>query len=124
MSLVSKFTAVRPPGAAFAVSPAGRYIGRALRECDTSKRCNSGGGTFPSILQPSPARASQQLARQAPSGRSCSCFLGAVLLTLPSSARASARRSSEGGPEGLEYLVFGLHHDGDGAIQPIEEFWP
>jgi|SRR5215203_2301305 mannose-6-phosphate isomerase-like protein (cupin superfamily) len=33
-------------------------------------------------------------------------------------------RALEGGPEGIEYLVFGQHHDGDGAIEPIEEFWP
>ena len=33
-------------------------------------------------------------------------------------------RAVEGGPQGIEYLVFGQHHAGDGAIQPIEEFWP
>jgi hypothetical protein len=25
---------------------------------------------------------------------------------------------------GAEYLVFGPHHEGDGAVQAIEEFWP
>ena len=33
-------------------------------------------------------------------------------------------RALEGGPEGIEYLAVGQHHDGDGAVQPIEEFWP
>jgi uncharacterized cupin superfamily protein len=33
-------------------------------------------------------------------------------------------RALEGGPQGVEYLVFGPHHEGDGAIQAIEEFWP
>jgi mannose-6-phosphate isomerase-like protein (cupin superfamily) len=33
-------------------------------------------------------------------------------------------RALEGGPEGIEYLAVGRHHDGDGAVQPIEEFWP
>jgi mannose-6-phosphate isomerase-like protein (cupin superfamily) len=36
----------------------------------------------------------------------------------------TVKRALEGGPEGIEYLVFGQHHDGDGAIEPIEEFWP
>jgi mannose-6-phosphate isomerase-like protein (cupin superfamily) len=33
-------------------------------------------------------------------------------------------RALEGGPEGIEYLAVGRHHHGDGAVQPIEEFWP
>ena len=33
-------------------------------------------------------------------------------------------RALEGGPDGIEYLAVGQHHDGDGAVQPIEEFWP
>jgi mannose-6-phosphate isomerase-like protein (cupin superfamily) len=33
-------------------------------------------------------------------------------------------RALEGGPDGIEYLVCGQHHDGDGAVQAIEEFWP
>jgi mannose-6-phosphate isomerase-like protein (cupin superfamily) len=33
-------------------------------------------------------------------------------------------RAFEGGPQGIEYVVFGPHHAGDGAIEPIEEFWP
>jgi len=30
----------------------------------------------------------------------------------------------EGGPEGLEYLAFGSHHEGDGETVDIAEFWP
>jgi uncharacterized cupin superfamily protein len=33
-------------------------------------------------------------------------------------------RALEGGPDGLRYLAVGAHHAGDGAVQPIEEFWP
>lgn len=33
-------------------------------------------------------------------------------------------RAFEGGPEGIEYLAVGPHHDADGAVFPIEEFWP
>ncbi len=33
-------------------------------------------------------------------------------------------RAFEGGSQGLEYVVFGPHHEADGAIQPIEKFWP
>jgi mannose-6-phosphate isomerase-like protein (cupin superfamily) len=33
-------------------------------------------------------------------------------------------RAVEGGPEGVEYLVVGAHHAGDGAIRAIDEFWP
>lgn len=33
-------------------------------------------------------------------------------------------RALEGGPQGLEYLAFGVHHEGDGATLAIEEFWP
>lgn len=33
-------------------------------------------------------------------------------------------RALEGGPEGLEYLAFGVHHDGDGETLEIEQFWP
>jgi mannose-6-phosphate isomerase-like protein (cupin superfamily) len=36
----------------------------------------------------------------------------------------SVTRALEGGPQGVEYLVVGPHHDGDGAVQAIEEFWP
>lgn len=31
-------------------------------------------------------------------------------------------RAFEGGPEGLEIIAFGPHHDGDGEILP--DFWP
>ncbi len=31
-------------------------------------------------------------------------------------------RSFEGGPEGLEILVFGPHHEGDGEL--LQDFWP
>ncbi len=33
-------------------------------------------------------------------------------------------RALEGGPEGIEYLAFGAAHEADGAVLPIEEFWP
>jgi mannose-6-phosphate isomerase-like protein (cupin superfamily) len=32
-------------------------------------------------------------------------------------------RAFEAGPEGLEYLVFGPHHDRDGALVEMTEFW-
>ena len=32
-------------------------------------------------------------------------------------------RSLEGGPEGLEYIAFGPHHDGDGEILKDPGFW-
>ena len=32
-------------------------------------------------------------------------------------------RSLEGGPDGLEYLAFGPHHEGDGEILKDEGFW-
>ena len=36
----------------------------------------------------------------------------------------SVTRAFEAGPEGLEYLAVGQAHEGDGAVQPIEGFWP
>ena len=30
-------------------------------------------------------------------------------------------RSVEGGPDGIEYLAFGPHHEGDGEM--IQDFW-
>jgi mannose-6-phosphate isomerase-like protein (cupin superfamily) len=32
-------------------------------------------------------------------------------------------RGMEGGPEGIEYLAFGPHHEGDGELVKGEEFW-
>jgi mannose-6-phosphate isomerase-like protein (cupin superfamily) len=32
-------------------------------------------------------------------------------------------RALEGGPEGLEYIAFGPHHDGDGEILEDDGFW-
>lgn len=32
-------------------------------------------------------------------------------------------RSVEGGPDGIEYLAFGAHHDGDGEIVKDPGFW-
>jgi mannose-6-phosphate isomerase-like protein (cupin superfamily) len=32
-------------------------------------------------------------------------------------------RSVEGGPEGVEYIAFGPHHEGDGEILKDEQFW-
>jgi mannose-6-phosphate isomerase-like protein (cupin superfamily) len=32
-------------------------------------------------------------------------------------------RALEGGPEGIEYLAFGPHHEGDGEILKDESFW-
>jgi mannose-6-phosphate isomerase-like protein (cupin superfamily) len=32
-------------------------------------------------------------------------------------------RGVEGGPEGIEYLAFGPHHEGDGELVKGEEFW-
>jgi mannose-6-phosphate isomerase-like protein (cupin superfamily) len=34
----------------------------------------------------------------------------------------SVPRSLEGGPEGLELIAFGPHHDGDGEL--LKDFWP
>ncbi len=31
-------------------------------------------------------------------------------------------RAFEGGPDGLELIAFGPHHDGDGELLP--DFWP
>ncbi len=33
-------------------------------------------------------------------------------------------RALEGGRGGIEYLAFGAAHEADGAVLPIEEFWP
>ncbi len=33
-------------------------------------------------------------------------------------------RAIEGGPDGVEYLAVGQHHDSDGAVFSIEDFWP
>jgi mannose-6-phosphate isomerase-like protein (cupin superfamily) len=32
-------------------------------------------------------------------------------------------RGVEGGPDGIEYLAFGPHHEGDGELVKGEEFW-
>jgi mannose-6-phosphate isomerase-like protein (cupin superfamily) len=32
-------------------------------------------------------------------------------------------RALEGGPDGLEYLAFGPHHDGDGELIQDPAFW-
>jgi mannose-6-phosphate isomerase-like protein (cupin superfamily) len=32
-------------------------------------------------------------------------------------------RALEGGPEGIEYIAFGPHHEGDGEILKEEGFW-
>jgi mannose-6-phosphate isomerase-like protein (cupin superfamily) len=32
-------------------------------------------------------------------------------------------RALEGGPEGIEYIAFGPHHEGDGEILKDEGFW-
>jgi uncharacterized cupin superfamily protein len=32
-------------------------------------------------------------------------------------------RALEGGPDGVEYLAFGPHHEGDGELLKGEEFW-
>jgi mannose-6-phosphate isomerase-like protein (cupin superfamily) len=32
-------------------------------------------------------------------------------------------RALEGGPEGIEYIAFGPHHEGDGEILKDESFW-
>ncbi|HWH92984.1 MAG TPA: cupin domain-containing protein [Baekduia sp.] len=32
-------------------------------------------------------------------------------------------RALEGGDEGVEYLAFGPHHEGDGELVPGDEFW-
>jgi mannose-6-phosphate isomerase-like protein (cupin superfamily) len=34
-----------------------------------------------------------------------------------------AARAFEAGPEGLEFVVFGPHHERDGELLPAEEFW-
>jgi mannose-6-phosphate isomerase-like protein (cupin superfamily) len=32
-------------------------------------------------------------------------------------------RAMEGGPEGVEYIAFGPHHEGDGELVKGEDFW-